>query len=537
MANYLRNFINKISSHVITFDTWILSVFGIVMVRIFLEQYSNRLMNGLYFIDFSSTVIMVVYFLAVIIFLMIIVIYFMKMTLREAASFTLILFPVIWIAPIIDIILHTNSAMLYPAFTFGGSWSALVSMFWDNGIGGATPGIRAGLLLAALGIAVFTYVRSIEFPQTKKFVRAICAGVCVYIAVFIIASGASLAGLFQNTSPILFIQQSLLNSNIINNFILLTRGGLDTIMNMVFSALMTQINLLFVLIGLAVICWLSYREKAKILLKNIRLERISHYSLLVILGVIMGGGRYFFSSWVNVLSLVMTVLAFACAWIASVLINDIYDKKIDNISNNGRPIPSGFFTDNDFAIFAKIFLLIAFFAAYSSSMYGLFFVALSSFAAYLYSVPPFRFKRNFVSGSLIIGLASVSALLSGYFLASTRRDITLFPPLLVFILILVFGAISMIKDFKDYDGDKADSVKTLPVLIGLRHAKIVTALLISLSALSLILSLQNTAISVASIVATILVWFALLSEPYKEKRFFAVYLTFLVFCGIVMLLR
>jgi len=498
-------------------------------------------MNGLYFIDFSSTIITTVYFLAVIIFLMAIVIYFMKMNIQEAASFTLILFPTIWIAPIIDIVLHTNSAMLYPTFALKDSLAVFFSMFWNNGFAGATPGIRVGLFLAAIGLFIFTYIWSNEHVPVKvpikRFIYAFCAGFSVYIAVFIIASGASMPSFFQSNSTVLFIQQSLLDSNIINNFILLTRGGLDTIMPMVFNGLMTQINLIYVLLGLVLVCWLSYREKIKILLRNIRLERISHYSLLVIIGAIMGGGRYFFYSWVNVLSLFMTVLAFASAWIASVLINDIHDKKIDSISSGHRPIPSGSFSDKEFGMFAKIFLLIAFFAAYSSSMYGLFFVILSSFAAYIYSVPPFRLKRNFVSASLVIGLASVSALLSGYFLASQSRDITVFPPMLVLVLILVFGAISMIKDIKDYDGDRVSGVKTLPVLIGLKYAKIVTATLISLSALSLIFFLHNTIISVASGIAAVLVWYTLLLEPYKEKRFFAVYLTFLVVCGVVMLLR
>ncbi len=529
----LNNLIKKLSSFPITFESWILSALGIIAVRIFLEQYSNNLAGHYVLIDLATLVQYTTSFLTILLCSIAIILYSTKKSLQEVASLTLFAFMLIWTAPIFDLILSAGKGynIHYLFLNLKELLLAFVTEFWTTTSHGMTYGIRLEILLILIISFITIYI------LTKSKVRALVGSILLWLSIFIIDCLPSFLGIFQTKSTALFIQQSVFSSNIINNSIFSMQSGIQRLYDIGFNSLISQSIIVIAFVALSLICFWGYREKAKILFKNARWNRIAHYVLLVVAGVIVGGGKSFFHSWVNILSLIMTMSAFALAWFSAVCVNDIHDIDIDVISNKDRPLPSGSFTKAEFLSLARISLLLALLAAYSASLYGLFFVILFSFAFYIYSANPIKLKQHFVSGALVIGFASVSAILSGFFLAHQSRELFSFPPLFVLALIILFGFSSMIKDIKDYEGDRANGIKTLPVVLGLRASKIVIAVIVSLSLIGISIYIHNLAIVWASIITSICIWIVLLSKNYKEKRFFIVYLAYLVFCGVIILIK
>lgn len=528
-----RELIKKLSAYHITFETWILSVSGIICIRIFLEQYSNNIAKHFVLIDLSTIVQYGVSFLTILLSCIAIIMFFTKRPLGEIFSLTLFVFPIILTPPIFDLLLSHGKGygIHYIFLPLKDLTYAFLTDFWSTTDHGMTSGIRIEILF------LITSSFALIYTYTKNILRSLMGSFFIYLSIFVLVSVPSFLGILQNDSIPHFIEQSILRSNIINNSTFSQQLGFGRLLDIGFNSLMTQVNLMVALAMTIVMCVLGYKEKFKIILRNSRPERILHYSLLIVMGVILGGGKSFFYSWVNILSLCMTIIAFTAAWLAAVCINDIHDREIDLISNKNRPIPSGLFTDNEFRSLARIFLLFSLVSAYVSSLYGLFFVILFSFVYYLYSTEPLKFKRHFISGAMVIGIASVSCILSGFFLSQNSRELFSFPPLAVLTLVLLFGFSSMVKDLKDYEGDLSNGIKTLPVIIGLKSSKILIASIISLSMIGISLYLRDWVIIVASIITSIFVWAVLLAKNYKEKRFFIVYLGYLVVCAAVLLFR
>ena len=527
----LEKLLKKISSYPITFESWILSVLGIIVVRIFLEQYSNNIPGHFVLIDAPTIIQYAASFIAILLLTMATVLYFTKKTLQEVVSLTLFAFMIIWTAPIFDIILSGGKGYNIHYIFLGARdlFFAFISEFWTTTSAGMTYGIRieiALILIASLGM-IYIFTRSAW--------KTALGTILIWASIFLVDCIPSFLGMFQSKPISSFVRDGIINSNIINNSSFSLDLGLSRLYDIGFDSLMSQVCVLIIIIAVGLICTFGYREKATILLRNARFDRILHYVLLVVVGVIFGGGKQFFLSWVNDLSLIITMVAFTSAWISAVCVNDIQDISIDQISNKNRPLPEGSFTVNEFHSLSKIFFIFALLAAYAASLYGLFFVILFSCVYYIYSTKPLLLKRHFISGSLVVGIASTSAILSGFFLAFPSHELLSFSPLIALVTILFFGFSSMIKDLKDYDGDLINNIKTLPVVIGFYKAKVLIALIVSVAMIGMSLYLGNNVILIASLITSVIVWIILLKKTYKERSFYVTYLIYLIFCSAVIL--
>ena len=516
--------LKKIGSLPLTIESWLLSATGIIIIRIFLEHYSSNEAGRFVLIDASTVVHYVVFFLATLLLGTLIYMFFSRSTLKESSVITLFGFMIIWFPPVADLVISRGGGftMHYLFLQSHDLAKAFLTLFWSTDSFGITYGIRIEVAIVIL--AMF----SVVYFKTKSFIRALVAAFLIYLGIFILVSLPSFFGIFQNRSIPTFVQNSILNSRIMNNTTYPEQFGYERTLDVGFNSLMTQANLLITLFLASLICLVGYREKFKVLFNNSRFERILHYSLLIVVGAVFGGGPNFFHSWINILSLLMTVMSFVFAWLVAVCINDIYDKEIDDISNNNRPLPQGLFSSGEFYSLSIVFFIISLVAAYSSSMYGLFFVIAFSFAYYIYSVEPLRLKRHWITGALIIGFACATALLAGFFLSAPDKSFLSFPPLFVLAVVILFGFGSMIRDIKDYDGDKAKGISTLPVLVGLTKSKIVIGSVITLGFLATAYFFRDRFLAISAIVASIIVWRIFFAKVYKEKNFFIVYLTFLI---------
>ena len=529
----LSTLLRKISSLPLTIESWTLSAVGIILIRIFLEHYSSNETGRFVLIDASTIVHYTAFFIAVLLLSTLVLMFFSKKTLKESSAITLFGFMIIWLPPTLDLIISGGNGytMHYLFLPFQELADAFMTLFWSTGANGITYGIRIEIALVLIGTFAVIY------SYTKNILKSFSAALLLYIGIFILVSLPSVLGLFQNQTIPNFMATSILESRIMNNSSYPGQSEYQRAMDVSFNSLMTQVNLIIALLLGSLICLVGYKDKFKVLFNNSRPERILHYSLLVVVGVMFGGGPTFFNSWINVLSMVMVVVSFIFAWLVAVCINDIYDKEIDDISNNSRPLPLGHFSSAEFYSISIVFFIISLIAAYASSMYGLFFVIAFSFAYYIYSAEPLRLKRHYISGAVIIGFACSTALLAGFFLSSASKTLTVFPPMLVLALVVLFGFGSMVRDIKDYEGDKAKGIKTLPVLIGLGKSKAVIATIITIGFIATAHYFKGMSMLVPAIVASACVWKIFFAKVYDERHFFVAYIAFLVVFIAMFLLR
>jgi len=87
-----------------------------------------------------------------------------------------------------------------------------------------------------------------------------------------------------------------------------------------------------------------------------------------------------------------------------------------------------------------------------------------------YSVPPLRWRSSGLAANGIIGLGVACALIGGML---AQGAVPVRGMVSAGILGWLAAAASMVKDFKDVDGDQAAGVGTLPVILGFRRAVLV----------------------------------------------------------------
>jgi len=236
---------------------------------------------------------------------------------------------------------------------------------------------------------------------------------------------------------------------------------------------------------------------------------------MFILGILITRPDLWRSIKLEFLSFVLTLISIALAWAASVIFNNVFDIEIDKVSNIQRPlvrnlIPLDFYIYCGYAI-----SFIALYLAFCVNIPTLFIILLCLGSSFLYSAPPFRFKRVPVFSKIFLSLNSLAlvmlgALFSGREILAFPREITLF---FLLITTITFNFI----DLKDYIGDKVAGIRTLPAILGLKKAKIIlgTAFIITYASFGLIL--LNLGLVFSGVIFGIVQFFIINKAEYKEK--------------------
>jgi len=158
------------------------------------------------------------------------------------------------------------------------------------------------------------------------------------------------------------------------------------------------------------------------------------------------------------------------------IVNDIFDVEIDKVSHPDRPMVKGFIGRKKYILIAIIIIAVGLISGFIMSLYSMIFVGLYFIMGYIYSAPPLRL-RNYIFGTVFIGLGSSLAYFTGVFSGGEMLNWT---QIMIGILILI--ALSMgtvVKDYKDYEGDKKEGVTNIFTYFGLEKGmKITTVLLI-----------------------------------------------------------
>ena len=230
--------------------------------------------------------------------------------------------------------------------------------------------------------------------------------------------------------------------------------------------------------------WRLNRNFPRAFYQELRSFRTLHFLLMVGIGVYFNPALEFLripdTIYILIAALVMIFL-----WLATLLFNDVYDLKIDAISNPQRPLISGLISPVEYLNLGFCLFLLALYESLVLGVISYVIVLMIIFSGVFYSVPPLRI-RNRLFHNLFIGWGSVLAFLFGYFIQADVAHLSMSGEvmMLALLIFLALSAGSVTKDLKDYEGDRRSGVKTIFTVYGLKKGMLISAVLLGLSLLT-----------------------------------------------------
>ncbi|MCX6666546.1 MAG: UbiA family prenyltransferase [Euryarchaeota archaeon] len=234
------------------------------------------------------------------------------------------------------------------------------------------------------------------------------------------------------------------------------------------------------------------------LIRSLRPLPMIHAVFMVLLGIIVAnnlnvidGFRFPLNDTLGLT--ILSCLAVLSAWSFTVLINHIYDKEIDIISGENRITTKNLLPNSYIKQLLLIFALLSVLFSFLLHYYAIIIIGFALLLGILYSVPPFRL-RNKVFSPMFIGLGSFLAFFLGVVTppySSGVWDFKIFTPVIplsaLSIGAVIFIALSVgtvIKDLKNYEGDKKAGVKTIFTIYGMEKGTTISSILLLISFLS-----------------------------------------------------
>ena len=258
---------------------------------------------------------------------------------------------------------------------------------------------------------------------------------------------------------------------------------------------------------------MSELDKEKIIsfLKNLRLLRATSFLVMYFFGWFFG---WYFSVYdLNYLTLGLGLIAIFFVWQFCVSLNDIFDIEIDRISNPDRPYTKGYIDKKKYIIISIILGGVSIFIGIFISLLSMIFIILFIILGYIYSAPPTRL-RKYIFGTIFIGSGSALSYFAGIF-----SIVPILTMQQLMIGILIFIALSMgtvVKDYKDYEGDKKAGVSTIFTKYGLEKGTKIASVLLFITFMIPLL-LINHIIDII-IIVTMAILVVLLFNLKKIKR-------------------
>lgn len=502
----LAKFKSYLESIEITPTSWLLGVSGILMARFFLESLSSRTSSGFFASDASTLLHYYLFFLSLAMVFMILLsqaVPSWRHIIPQLAAASLVL---VFIAPIIDLLVSRGQ-------------STMTYFFLGQPASGITLGIRIEVVLMVLFFGLLVYFLE------RKILRAVVFTVLLAIIICLFLSLPSVVSILAGSQdPLLFFQNAITGSSTTSNNIhsSLQYSSIIRFIEVAFNFIMAKILFLILVIFSSIWFYTNHKKKFEAVVQNSRPERIIHYFLLITLGCFLAySGKL---NWADWLSVVVLSLSFYFAWMFAVSTNDLADEDIDLISNPSRPLVKNVLSKADMKQAANLFLVATLISGYLAGYTTFFFVLTFTALYYIYSVPPTRFKLIPFFSSFLIALCCLVAVMAGFFILSPIKQVSSFPLNWVLAIVTIFFFAVHIRDLKDVEGDRANGVKTVPVLFGTK----IVGIFIALSFLLVPVFGKIYVLFITAIPASIISYYFVNKKPYSEKPIFLAYFTFVV---------
>jgi len=222
--------------------------------------------------------------------------------------------------------------------------------------------------------------------------------------------------------------------------------------------------------------WLANNKLAKILLADCRPSRMLYFMLMLLLGVTLGFVTarqpvimLLHANPVIISDTIFLLISLFFASFFTIVCNNIADVEIDRISNPTRPLIQNQIDQKTYQSFAWYALIASIYFASLTGVKGLLLILFVVGIYYLYSVPPFRFKRIFLLSKFTVSLSSLAMVILGYL--TVHNNIAGLPACVYPIFLIGITLCANVIDIKDIEGDRMAGIKTLPVISGLNLAK------------------------------------------------------------------
>jgi len=457
--------LEKIENYPLTLTLWLTAFSAIITLRMIGENLLSDFADKSLTLFIGSTLAAWLFFAFSYLFVLIFLVFWIKENVKKVANvllwgFLLVIFP-----PIIDKIWCGQSFCwsFYAFDSLKGLVARFFSFFGNNASIGITYGVRVEVALAIIFVIIYAYIKR------KNAVKAFLAGLFTYIILFFLGSFPSwLTYLYFLPKKRLFLVESF---DIAGLF--LTPASYFSIVETDFmNALNVKMNLIyaFFLVFVAVFFfWLFYSEKFWRIVRNVRWIQIMIHVGLILVGA--GLGAFYFPTNVilngfSFFALSNLLLAAIFAWLSSIFLNDQTDLDIDKMTNTSRPLAEGTVSSEEYR---QLFWVCFVFSLVLALTVGVkFFLVIVAYQtiSWTYSAWPFRLKRFPIVASFLSALALTLLFLSGFMLLSDGQNISRFPQQVFWLLIISFAISLPIKDLKDIEGDRANGVWTIPVILG-----------------------------------------------------------------------
>ncbi len=492
----IKQVINDLENSKAPFFYFILTFVFIITLRNFIEPFSSHNAISLWIVIHFS-----LFYLAFAVSLILLLYAFTKTTVIKIAKVVFPGFIVIILAPLLDLLLSKGKGwqMTYLLPGIHDDLGYRFITFWGHFSGsGVTPGIRIELAIALVGIFIYCYIK------TSKIIKSLVCTFLTYIVLFCFGIVPFII------KWVLFLNKPSYSYSdlILSNFYLL---------------IITLISL--------VLIYISDKSYIKLIIADIKpmIWRILHYILMLFLGFALAKRYYPGFSFFNGASLfyILSIpISIFFALLFSLAINNIEDYEIDKITNQDRPLAGSRISLDLYKKLSWIFLFIALIYAAMVS-FQVFFTTLLFIGIYfLYSAPPFRLKRVPIFSKFLIAFDSLLLVFLGFILIA--GNISQFPKIVIVIFLVGYTLTLSFIDIKDYEGDKKEGIKTLPVMLGLSKSKFIIALIFFLSYFVVGLITKSWYMIVLFIIFGALEFYLINREDYKETPIFLVYLTSLL---------
>lgn len=384
---------------------------------------------------------------------------FIKEDLDKLFSASSIIISLVILAPFLDKFIF-GRIQPYDYTLTQNFWLNLRYFFWKSANVG--KGLIIELMLIIIFIAVYT------FYKTKSFFKLFFLALLSYTGIQLIAAPKIYLpipeiGGFASLIPYFAISERLLY--------------------FIFYFLFSLFLIIFIL-------FLKKREPVVSLLKNTRPLRTLNFIILTIAGLVVAEKLSFsYPDWIFGLLALLGVLFL---WQSSVIINDVFDAKIDGVNLKKRPLVLNIIQPDDYLFLGFILGFIG--VVFSFLMGNIPFICGGIFflLALIYSIPPFRLRKGLLAYP-VIGLGSALSFMIGYSSGTFHFNIENFK-LGIISSLYVLAALtigSVTKDAEDYEGDREMGIKNFFIVLGKERARKVISILLFIGFLSPLLFISQ----------------------------------------------
>lgn len=516
-----------------------LSLFALVVIRTFIENFSSPYYTGTFFPPKEAYLHFPVYYFSVFLTFSLILYAFTKKPLNQIANFLIKPFFFILIPPIVDLVVTRGRGdMMSYVITGPQNFAYLFLKLMDpRGYAGITMGIHVAAYLIFFCLAVFTY------KATKNLKKSLLVVFVSYSALFLYAISPSLIALpyhlnnNQKSADISYqetIKESWLFSNeeakkdfVLNIF---NSSSLNQVQG-IYDSPITQLFYIALVFQSLLFFSITYPKLWGAIKKDLRLARIFFWIIISAIGILAAESVFediVLLNFINLASLIVFfVLIVLNIWLA-VCINDQQDIKIDQISNPNRPLADGSFNISEWNSFQLILIFLMLPGFFILNSIAIFFILFAQMVYYIYSVEPFKLKNHYLTSSVAIGAAAMAIFSAGFFMFSTDNTVSVFPIKSALLLGLSIAIISGFKDIKDFEGDKKFGIKTLPVIFGLEKSKTIITFLLAAVFVAVPFLLEIKFLFLFSLALSIAMFYVIKKSTYREKNVFFLILLYTI---------